>query len=602
MEPEWIPELRVWMHLGLSVCANCGKKISYGDEPGARPFRLPDFIKSDERDTPAFCSERCYGEAISEAENLDYFDNKFQYCTQAQWQRIKGVDDPNYFKALTSKKQEKERAEWYISHYSWAKPFYEIRKDRDYFYTRLGEEHMRSETRVAQIREEMAEKERLEEEKKLLENIPDNIKTEHTHILGPAGSGKTTLLEKLIVRELNRPDSPAMIILDPKGLMIDRLSRLEIFKKRPLVLVDPTCPTPPALGMFAVRPDPRTLNQTISSFSYIFNTAGNALSPKMQTPFEYAVRLMFTIPKATVRTLIDLLGDRGTRDGAPEPTSPFYPYIQRLDEDSRDFFMRDFYSTNYGDTKQAIRARLQGLIRQPELGGMFKATENKLDLLDCFINRKVVMVNTAMTEMGMEASSLFGRYIISQALSAAMARTSRRLAHLIVDEFQLYADEIKTPQMLQLAREYGLGITIAHQNIHGPPFNDALRNTISTNTSIKFASSPEGIDLNYMARDLRCDPDQLSQVTKTRTHARFAAFVRGFTPKPLVAEFPFGATAQEPTMHPYRHVDLVLKRTKLLAATKKPPSLSPPPSRPVSPPPPVPNKPQVPPDTDDWHE
>ena len=91
-------------------------------------------------------------------------------------------------------------------------------------------------------------------------------------------------------------------------------------------------------------------------------------------------------------------------------------------------------------------------------------------------------------------------------------------AFLVIDEFQDFADEEKTPEMLRLAREYNLGVVIAHQNMFCAELNDDIRNAISTNTSIKYAASPEGGDLNYMARDMRCEPDFLKTQTKQRQH------------------------------------------------------------------------------------
>jgi hypothetical protein len=64
-------------------------------------------------------------------------------------------------------------------------------------------------------------------------DIPPEIRLEHTHILGPSGSGKTTLLQNQIILDYVLPDDedncyninpspPAYIVIDPKGLMVDR--------------------------------------------------------------------------------------------------------------------------------------------------------------------------------------------------------------------------------------------------------------------------------------------------------------------------------------------------------------------------------------------
>ena len=62
--------------------------------------------------------------------------------------------------------------------------------------------------------------------------IPEKIRFQHTHILAPSGFGKTTLLQNNILADFLTPDNkinpnpPAYIIIDPKGLMVERLSRL----------------------------------------------------------------------------------------------------------------------------------------------------------------------------------------------------------------------------------------------------------------------------------------------------------------------------------------------------------------------------------------
>ena len=79
---------------------------------------------------------------------------------------------------------------------------------------------------------------------------------------------------------------------------------------------------------------------------------------------------------------------------------------------------------------------------------------------------------------------------------------------------------------------------------------EQLRTTSSTNTSIQYCASPEVHDINYMARDLRCDADFLAISDQdTETHASFASFVRGLQASTRFAlEVPFGNVEREPQM------------------------------------------------------
>jgi energy-coupling factor transporter ATP-binding protein EcfA2 len=394
--------------------------------------------------------------------------------------------------------------------------------------------------------------------------IPDHIRFEHTHILGPSGSGKTTLIEHLILTDLAKPDPPAMVILDPKGLMVERISKLAIFNDRlksRLVIVDPTTEPLPALNMF--DPPPKgTENQVISNFAYIFSQARAPLTAKMVPLFTFAVRLMFAIPGANIFTLMDLFDD------SPKERK-FQHHIARLsDEASRRFFSNDFYSSIYAETRQQIKSRLYEIISRPELTEMFNAPVRKLDMFNCLQQRKIVLVNTGMMKLGPTGSQLLGRFIISSTLNAAYRRSliprdQWNPAYLFVDEFQDFADDEKTPELLRLAREYNLGVVLAHQNMHSLELNDALRTTISTNTSIKYCSSPEAIDQAYMARDLRCDTDFLKLFTAPGT---FACFARGMNLQhPFLTTVQFGSIDRQPKMSAATHQAVFLEAKRALA-------------------------------------
>ena len=84
--------------------------------------------------------------------------------------------------------------------------------------------------------------------------IPAEARKEHTLVVGGAGAGKTTLLQQLILDDLAQPDPPPMVIVDPKGLLVDRISKLDVFNpdngrlKDRLVVFDPD--DQPSLNMF----------------------------------------------------------------------------------------------------------------------------------------------------------------------------------------------------------------------------------------------------------------------------------------------------------------------------------------------------------------
>jgi hypothetical protein len=177
--------------------------------------------------------------------------------------------------------------------------------------------------------------------------IPNKKRYEHTHILAPSGFGKTTLMEQMIlsdyeptyINDLYEPNPPVHIIIDPKGLMVERLRRLLVFSEQysgKLVVIDAF--DKPALNLFdSLGRDPA---QLISDFSYIFSTTNQKMTGKQTPCFAFCARLLFTIPHANLFTLLDLLND-GTNKRARNPL--FQDAISKLTEAPRRFFEDDFY-------------------------------------------------------------------------------------------------------------------------------------------------------------------------------------------------------------------------------------------------------------------
>jgi hypothetical protein len=413
--------------------------------------------------------------------------------------------------------------------------------------------------------------------------IPRATRFEHSHIVGGSGAGKTTLIQKMVLDDLAYDDPPAMVIIDPKGLLVERIQKLALFDptngrlKDRLVIIDPTHDAAPALNMFHPASKSGRMqtasvrrqieNQAISNFGYVFSSVGSKLTDKQSVPFTFLIRLLFTVPDATILTLLALLDDPAEK----LPESKFAQYIGKLDAITRGFFENEYYERNFANTRKEIKARLYSVLMRPEFVDMFSAPERKLDMFECLQKKKIVLVNTAMSALGTEGSSLLGRYIITLTLNAAFERIAIppkewTAAFLIIDEFQEFADEQKTPELLRLAREYNLGVVLAHQQMHSAEFSDALRNSISTNTSIKYAAAVEGVDLAYVARDLRCDQSFLTAQRRTGTDAQFACFVRNLTDQAISVSVPLGNMQDQPQMTKAAHEKLLRLNAEMLSA------------------------------------
>lgn len=393
-------------------------------------------------------------------------------------------------------------------------------------------------------------------------DIPRKRRLEHWHMLAPTGWGKTQTLQHIIYHDLMSPDPPAMVVIDPKGDMLQTIQKLKIFKDDPdrLVIIDPALN--PALNMFDMTTDRRANYSqeireqveatTLQQFTYIFSALETELSRKQSTAFSYVIRLMLSMG-GNLKTFIKLMDDPAKELSK----SSFRKDIEKLDETAQGFFESQFYSS-FGITRKSLASKLYGLLAVPAFDRMFSAQKNKLDIFDCIQKRKVVLVNTNKALLQKDASSLFGRFIIAQTVSAAFERVAvpeaqRKPAYLIIDEAGSYFDD-SLQETLTEVRSMGLGVLFAHQNLD--QLNGTLRSSVMANTSIKFAGQLSDKDASAMAADMHTNASFLTSPHQTNKSTEFSAYVRGMTAHAVRLTVPYGTMESAPQMTNEQHQQL----------------------------------------------
>lgn len=382
--------------------------------------------------------------------------------------------------------------------------------------------------------------------------IPETIRFEHTHILAGSGHGKTQTLQHFVLTDLKQLEPPGLVIIDSQGDMIRNISRLRLFEGTQadrLILIDPRdVEHPPALNMFDVNLDrigqystadrEQILNGVIELYEYFFGSLlGAELTQKQTLIFRYLARLMIHIPAATIRTMIELMGD----------TKPYQSVIDTMPESTRMFFNKEFGDRSYTDTRTQIKRRLYGIIENQTFERMFSSPRNRIDIPAALNQGKVVLVNTAKDFLK-GGSSILGRYFIALTLQAALERaavaeSARRPAFLYIDEAAEYFDN-NIDSLLNQARKYKLGIVMAHQYLD--QLAGGLRSSIAANTSIKFAGGVSDRDARSMAADMRTTPSFLLEQRKGAQETHFACYLRNVTAAALSLAVPFGIMEQEP--------------------------------------------------------
>ncbi len=384
----------------------------------------------------------------------------------------------------------------------------------------------------------------------------------HMEIVGGSGAGKTQLLQNLILHDLQSDDPPGMVIVDSQGDLIDKLSHLALFDEDGpladrLILITPKdIEHPPALNIFDVNrarlgsygalEQEQVVAGVIETFDYLFTgLIGADLTAKQGVLFRYIARLMLALPEALGRnaTILDMMA-------LMDDAEPYQQAIHSLPDIPRSFFVRDFASkpgkrSQFDQTKDQIRYRLQAIIENPTLARLFTSEETKIDLFTELNRGSIILVDTAKDFLK-GASSHFGRIFISLVLQAVLERAvipeeKRRPAFLIVDEAADYFDS-NIDDLLTETRKYKLGCVFAHQFLD--QCTPSLRASLAANTAIKMASGVSMSDARALAPDMRTTADFV--LSQPRLH--FACHIRNVTPQAVSIPVSVGKLEEQPRL------------------------------------------------------
>lgn len=399
----------------------------------------------------------------------------------------------------------------------------------------------------------------------------------HMHVIGGTGAGKTTLLENLIRHDLNHPDPPSVVLIDPHGDLIRKLMRSDLSIENRVILIDPRdTEHPPALNIFALNKErmgkysdamkEQVTAGVIQTFDYLFSgLLGAHLTAKQGVFFRYVARFLLAIPEtmgrnATILDMLKLMSD----------VTPYERAIQALPEIHREFFIHDFQSKTFEQTKEQIRYRLQAIIENPTLARLFTSTESKVDFFTELNRGSVILVDTAKDFLK-DGSSTFGRIFISLILQAVLERAAlpeheRKPTFIFVDEAGSYFDT-RIDDLLTEVRKYNTGLCLSHQFLDQATVS--LRASLAANTGIKFASGLSAGDARTMASEMRTTPEFILN----QPRLQFAAYIKNVTPQAV--SIPIKRITDYPRLSQDDYEDLLKRNRQRVSAPLRPPSFWP---------------------------
>lgn len=374
----------------------------------------------------------------------------------------------------------------------------------------------------------------------------------HTHVVGGSGAGKTSLIERLILHDLQSDDPPTIVIIDPHSDLIRRLLHADLGIEDRIILIDPRdIDHPPALNIFALNKDrldsydPAAREQVtagvIQTFDYLFSgLIGADLTAKQGVFFRYVARLMLALPEtmgrnATILDMLKLMSD----------PAPYAEAIASLPDIPREFFLNDFQSKTFQQTKEQIRYRLQAILENPTMARLFTSPETKVDLFTEMNRGAIILVDTAKDYLK-GASDNFGRIFISLVLQAVLERSviradERKPTFVYIDEAASYFDS-NIDDLLTEARKYKCGMVLAHQYLDQA--SSGLKASLAANTGIKLASGLSAGDARSMAPEMRTTADFILD----QPRLQFAAHIRNVTPHAVSIPIVPGALDRQPKL------------------------------------------------------
>ncbi len=281
----------------------------------------------------------------------------------------------------------------------------------------------------------------------------------HIHLVGATGTGKSHLLLNLILQDIEAGEGVG--VLDPHGDLVDRvLGSIPLERLDEVVVLDPGDEAwPVGLNLLQAH---SALEKTLlaSDLVAVFRRLATSWGDQMTAVLRNAVLAFLESEEGG--TLADL-----QRFLVEEPfRRAFLPSIR--DPEVVYFWEREFPLLS-GRPQGPVLTRLDAFLAPKPLRHMVSQRENRVDFAEIMSQGRIFLAKLAQGAIGQENAHLLGSLLVAKFQQLTLARQAvaeaeRRPFWLYVDEFQHFV----TPSMAQIlagARKYGLGLTLAHQEL-----------------------------------------------------------------------------------------------------------------------------------------
>ena len=336
-------------------------------------------------------------------------------------------------------------------------------------------------------------------------------------LIGKPGTGKTTLMEHIAKAAIEDPErDSAVIVIDPHGDMYSRLTGcIPPERINDVVLLDfgdsdYSVPYNPLDVQTSGLTPEKAVQMIVDIGKSLWTTSWG---PRMQIPLQRSVLAIAahnkSIPYGDGADGLSIMGILLNGDGDARMN-----YIKEIRDDRiREMLLRYFiYDFNgYNDylREQIILPVLSKSYRFEESPMLeyFSAPRSVLDPKDIIKNRKVLLVNTRMSELGSDLSDFIGSFIISVILKEISRQgendpSARIPVELLIDEFQTYSG-VPWQELLAQLRKWGGRTVLGTQSFASMMTEDSrdLPGIIMSGVYSIFAFTVNGEDADYLSRN-----------------------------------------------------------------------------------------------------
>lgn len=281
----------------------------------------------------------------------------------------------------------------------------------------------------------------------------------HVYVIGASGTGKSTLLLSMIAQDLEAGNGLAL--LDPHGDLVDAvLARIPEHRLGDVVLIDPSDEAYPVGFNFLQAHS--ELERTILSSDLVgvFRRLSTSWGDQMNSVFANAI--LAILESSAGGTLLELrrfLVDAKYRSD----------FLQTVADPEIVYYWQKEFPLLKGAPQAPILTRLDAFLRPKLIRNMVGQQDSRLDFRAIMDEGRIVLAKLSHGAIGEENAHLLGAVLVAKLHQAALSRQDQEASSR--RDFFLYADEFHhftTPSMASLlsgVRKYGLGLTLAHQDL-----------------------------------------------------------------------------------------------------------------------------------------